>query len=205
MDSTVWDLAEPVVRFEPLAQKQSPASEKPVNTGPAFKSSRPVRDSGFLSAKDLAAAFKLNHPTGAAGRDRKGHADETLGKADDSSTRFKPSALGSPASSRKSGGKFFFILVVLVWIMEERWRCDPHRRAGHRFLVAPVVVNVRIVPTPSAPQPADRDEFPALPASPEGLAPIVTPSLVPPAPRRDRGYDCTRRASRCIAPGDGAC
>lgn len=118
--SSVWDLVESDSLsdsggFEAI----DPASPTGRRSSALDKNGLPrirTRDGGFLSAKDLAAAFKLNHSAAPA---RGG--DIPAARLDDAGSpapRGKAGAIGVRRPPRRSsGGKWFLLfLVLLAWV-----------------------------------------------------------------------------------------
>ncbi|HWE04202.1 MAG TPA: hypothetical protein VG326_17480 [Tepidisphaeraceae bacterium] len=196
-DTSVWDLSEPDIQTEAAAvRKMPPPLEKPANASIGAKA-RPPRDGGFLSAKDLAAAFKLNHQMALAARELKGQGDEGSAKGDDTAPRFKSAGPAPRRGSRRTGGKFFLVFLLLFWsvvavVAVPAWRAQAiavWARISHGSKSA--------VPTMPAVQIPERGEEPPAATTdpaPEGLAPSSVPIEPQPA---------TLPAAPQTAPSDG--
>jgi hypothetical protein len=184
-DTAVWDLPEPDVRPELLGstpRKPSLPAEKPVNAGIGAKG-RPPRDGGFLSAKDLAAAFKLNHQMALAARELKGQGDDTPAKGDDAPSRYKPAVSGSRRGSRRMGGRLFLIVLVVAWAVLIVWIVPSwHARVTAFWSRVSHATNSGVPAVAPVPAPEKTDEPPAATdPAPEGLAPTTIPVEPPPA------------------------
>ena len=185
-DTAVWDLPEPGGRSDLFgsasSRKPAPPADKPSTAGPGAKA-RP-RDGGFLSAKDLAAAFKLNHQMALAARELKGQGDDTSDKGDDAPSRYKPSVPGSRRGSRRTGRKLFVgVLVLAAWAVAIVWMVPSwHARVTAFWSKLSHGSNAATPFIPLVPPPEKIEEPPAAPdSSPEGLAPTTIPSNPPPA------------------------
>jgi hypothetical protein len=159
--------------YAEMTKKTVPVAEKPAPTAAGVKGRTPRE--GFLSAKDLAAAFKLNHQMAIAARERKSMRDDDLSD-DESPARFKP--IGPRRGARRNGGKIFLILVVLVWVVgaavvlvyHPAWRAQIVAWVSRVSHGTPNT----ILPTPAGPVLPEKTDEP--PTPPEGLASSTQPS-----------------------------
>lgn len=198
-DALLWDDAEPLVgpvppavaaptpARAPLAMKAPAPSAEMRNPGIGIAAAGAAlprgktRDGGFLSPKDLATAFKLNHAMALAAKERKSHGDDaSASRADDNAgSRFKPIASGSRRGGRKSGGRIFLVLVLLVWaivlgmVVNKPWRSH-----AMDFLSRITTSKAKPAATTPLPPPGEPPTIPE-PSNESVLPPPIIPETQP--------------------------